>query len=451
MKSLARLIIISIIILGCTRKQTLQESRWSGEGARPSLPVENLKPSSESDLGSEKIQISDQVVQQFPVESSFVKTVSQGDQVVFQSFAVLEKIPDKVLAGAQELEKNKDQAWGLFLKSNAEYAKWKIEMPSKVIISTSDKVKAVLSTQVSNELGEIHEIQSDANGDLYKSTRLGSNLTDVTEVRALAFPKGPKRSDLVKVVMTKFNLPEGLSSGRIEVKSESPFRIPASSDLDIQPSDERFDQVQAYYFAQQIINWFEKNLVMKGPFKVEILANIGYPEKTNTAFYHRGQIRLGSGDDIAFSNIPWDPTIVMHEVSHALIDLVARLPFQGEGGSLNEGFADTFTTFYLDTPHLAENSYRKGPYKRTVSVPVRLAQKKGALYHDSAIVSSLFWKLKTDVSHDKALSLALKTLNRLAPNSDFKDFGLTIQEQAVEVFSGSDLEKVQLILKDWGF
>src|SRR5690606_1502757 len=125
--------------------------------------------------------------------------------------------------------------------------------------------------------------------------------------------------------------------------------IEGSQNMEFPPTDERFDQVQAYYYANQILSWFGRKLTLKKPLKVSILAHVGYPDKTNAAFYYKGQVRLGSGDDVTFSLIPLDPSIVMHEVSHVLIDELARLPFQGEGGSINEGFADVFTTFYLNS------------------------------------------------------------------------------------------------------
>jgi len=45
-----------------------------------------------------------------------------------------------------------------------------------------------------------------------------------------------------------------------------------------------------------------------------------------------------------------DPSVVFHEVAHAYVDELAGLPSQGEGGALNEGFADFFAAAIADNP-----------------------------------------------------------------------------------------------------
>lgn len=443
---------IASAVISCTKKNPLQEGRWSGEGQKPSLSAEGLTSSQSGTLGDETIQFSDQKIERFPVEKAFVKTISKDNTAIFQSFAVLNSVPASVLADARTMDTDKENQWIQFLNKNSKYQSWKIEESSKVIIATSRKIPmAVYSALLRNKRGEIYELQFLKDSSVFKSSRVGSNIADLFDVPALAFPKGPKKSDLSKVTVSKYNLVEGLANNRIELKTESPFKISANQDLESLPADERFDQIQAYYFANQIISWFEKKLVLKTPLAVGLLTHVGYPERTNTAFYFKGQVRLGTGDDISFSKILWDPSIVMHEVSHAVIDYLARLPFQGEGGSINEGFADVFTTFFLDSPLLGDNAYKAGPYKRSVEPTVKLNEKNGGLYHDSAIVSSFFWKLKNTWDADKALQLAFRTLIHLSSNTTFDDFVLSLKEQTAQLYTGADLSKVQSVMSEWGF
>src|SRR5690606_24637168 len=141
--------------------------------------------------------------------------------------------------------------------------------------------------------------------------------------------------------------------------------------------------------------------------KIGVLTDVGYPEKTNAAFYYNGLVRLGAGDDVVFSRISWDPSIVAHEISHGVIDQISRLPFEGEGGSVNEGFADTLTTFFLESPRLGENSYKMAPFKRTVEAKVHWSHRNGGLYHDSALVSGLFWEMRTKLDSAKTLKLVM--------------------------------------------
>lgn len=439
-----------LVVLGCTKKSALQESRWSGDGEKPSPPPVHLVNSGEWKTNTDKIQFSDQTVEGFVVDNSFMKTIIKDNTVVFQSYAVVPEVSKKVLKNAKLLSITKGLAWAQFLNKNPIYQNWKSESPPQVIIETQSKPTAVFTATLSNKQGQLFEVRFDQDGNLQKQIQLGSHLSEPTDVLALAFPKGPKKSDLSKIVLNQLSISDSLFNSRIEVKTESPLKISPSNDLEGLPMDERFDQVQAYYFANQLISWLEKKSLINGPFKLGILAHVGYPEKTNTAFYFNGLIRLGSGDDVTFTKIPWDPSIVMHEVSHAVIDRVARLPFQGEGGSVNEGFADVFTTFLLESPLLGENAYKLAPFKRAVDVPVYLSQKNGGLYHDSAIVSTFFWSLKKEIGSDKALLLAFKTLEKLAPNTTFQDYILSLKESS-EFLTGSDLVKVEELMKKWGY
>jgi hypothetical protein len=441
--SLTYLLLLSL--LACTRKAVLQETRWSGEGERPSLSTQGLIAVPEWRVAQEKLQMAQQTIEGFPIEDTFIKTITKDKGVVFQSSALLEKLAASDLNEAKDLDRDKAQIWEHFLKRNPEYLKWRLESAVIVKVLTTVKVKPVLSAELSALNGEIFEVQFNKTGELLKKIRLGSNF-DRPEVVALAYPKGPKKSDLSQVMLQYLNRPEGLANRTIEVKTESPFKILPTQNLLLPPVDERFDQIQVYYFSSQLINWLEKKLFVQGPLKIALITNMGYPEKTNTAFYFRGQVRLGTGDDVTYRNIAWDPSIVMHEVSHALIDALSRLPFQGEGGSINEGFADTITTFYLESPYLGENSYKKADYKRSVEPILSLNDKNGGLYHDSAIVSSFFWELKNTIGSEKTLQLVVKILGRLGPNSNFKDYALVLKEQVSDLFKDEDLIKVNNIM-----
>jgi Zn-dependent metalloprotease len=174
---------------------------------------------------------------------------------------------------------------------------------------------------------------------------------------------------------------------------------------------------------------------------------VGYPEKTNAAFYYQNLIRLGTGDDETFSRLALDPSIVVHESCHGIIENVAHLPYQGEGGSLNEGFADTMTTLYLGSPLLGDSSYLKGAYKRAVNTPLLMSRKNGGLYHDSLIVSGFFWQLKEKIGPEKTWNIVLITLMRLMPGSDLKDFSIQLNKVLAERLQGNDLNAAENLMK----
>lgn len=157
-------------------------------------------------------------------------------------------------------------------------------------------------------------------------------------------------------------------------------------------------------------------------------------------------------DDEIYSHLSQDPSVVIHESVHAFVDIVAGLPFEGEGGSINEGFADFFTAVQLNNPNMAESSYLKGPFRRSVVNSVVLDEKNGGLYHDSAIVSGVLWDLHERFGRDTGLKLSAYTLNRLVPGSDFKDFGDSLKFIIEsELKSPTDVQAALEVLQKRGF
>ncbi len=461
MKNLFRLRIlfriIGVIALAsmpaCTLDKTsLHVTRWSGEGDRPLIESKEIKvkPLPTWSSAQEEVQLSQQMIHQFPVEDSFIKTIrTKKKGIVFQSSALTHDISAYTLAQAQIMDEEKVTSWLLFMKKNPDFKDLKVSSLIEVVLVADPKLRPVLRVAVESKSGEMMNLTFNRKGQLLSSNRVGSNLAEQVDSPSMAYPRGPKKSQLTPILLSRKIQPEGLANLSLEVITESPNKILSTTDdFAFQITDERFDQVQAFYYSHAILNWFEKTLAVTGPIKLKIITHVGYPEKTNAAFYFRNQIRLGIGDDLTFSKIPWDPSVVMHETSHAIIDAIARLPFEGEGGSINEGFADVFTTFFLNSPQLADNSYRKADYKRSVEKVVKYSERDGGLYHDSAIVSSFFWELKDRIGKDKALRVALQVLNRLGPNSDFNDLTLSLREQSAVILNSEENKKVTQLITE---
>jgi Zn-dependent metalloprotease len=178
----------------------------------------------------------------------------------------------------------------------------------------------------------------------------------------------------------------------------------------------------------------------------------GFPEKTNTAFYYKGQVRIGDGDGVAYQAIPRDPSIVSHEVMHSIIESLSGMSSEGEAGSLNEGFADFLTAAIWDNPLMGHTAYKKGPFKRTVSNTITLAEKNGGLYHDSGILSGTFWEVRYALGSDKSQRLALKTITRLGAQPKFSDLKPAVID-AMKSLSWSlvDSTRVEDILNNRGW
>ncbi len=104
-----------------------------------------------------------------------------------------------------------------------------------------------------------------------------------------------------------------------------------------------------------------------------------------------------------------------------------------------------------ERPYLAEASYLKGSFKRNLTLITKLDEKNGGLYHDSSIVSSLFWELKEKLGFEKSKNLAAETLIRLNPATQFASFNRKILEASLVALNGDERLILQQTLKAHGF
>lgn len=269
--------------------------------------------------------------------------------------------------------------------------------------------------------GQIIESFFDKNLNLIDENSLGSKLSALDST---VYELGPKFSGLKDVTLQVEKTPL-LSNSTIFVDSQSETKITSvNSSLKFDPKDERFEQVQVFYYMNKLRSWVSEKLDIQFIDRIDVEVNVGYPKKTNTAFYFQNKIRLGRGDEVDYINIALDPSIVLHEGFHGVIDGLANLPFEGQGGSLNEGFADFYTCVMLNRPFLGETAYLKAPYKRSVSNDLKLSDMNQGLYHDSGIISGLLWEIKNSLGEEltlKIVTAALAQLNHFSQFSDFND------------------------------
>jgi hypothetical protein len=450
MKTYLGLFFSLIVVAGCTPALQLQQTRWSGVGERPQVSTEG-QVHSKFTSQSESIEMTNQTLAGFKVEGSFVKSIyNQQGQLTFQSSALLSQNKNRQLRLAEKINSKKEEISKLFFAKNPRFNTWQILRPAEVVFykDALAHYKPTLKLILSDRLTQVIEIYVAKDGVIEKQKPAGSQFDDHVPAQALIFPKGPQKSKLSSTSIMRRDRVENLSNSILEIVSQSTLSLGSQHNLEFQPPDERFDQVQVFYFANQYLTWLLEKVKFVGPMKVQILTHVGYPQNTNTAFYFQNQIRLGTGDGQIYSRIMWDPSIVMHELSHAMIDAMAQLPFEGEGGSINEGFSDYLACSFLQSPLLAEQSYAKAEYKRSIDKPLKMSELNGGLYHDSALVSSFFWQLQKQIGNDKVLPFALKVLQRLGPHSNFDEFKQTIHEQAPITFNGNDLQKINQLIKE---
>jgi Zn-dependent metalloprotease len=264
-----------------------------------------------------------------------------------------------------------------------------------------------------------------------------------------AYVFDPKQMTQIQEVILKGLLnSKFLETNSLRVKTQNPDGANIlDGPFQFQTEDPKFYQAQAFFFVQKALDFFEVDLGFKIPVRVEVETSMGFPQKTNAAFTYSNQIRLGDGDSQIYQNIPNDPTVVIHEVAHILNSVIAHLPTQGEGGSLNEGFADFFTASYLNTPLMGSYSFKQGSARRNLEDVVYFTDKSGSLYGDSQIVSGTLWQIRKELGAHVAQKLALRTLTRLGPSNSLADFSNAVTLAAKEHLDPAQISKIETILK----
>ncbi len=447
------LLLFFLFLSACVPKQDLQTLEWKKGSSSSLSDLSAINFSRESKLQSahQTLLFKEQEFSEITIENSFLKTVKNHDGEDLQirgavSFdqEKLQKLPLSSFKNKKDvIAKELESAFPIFRRHKPE----SIEI---IIAHRRGFYEPLWRVVYSDNKGASWEVRVNNHLQVQSVKRVGSQFHDTV---AVIFPKGPKRSGLQEIVLKDLNIQPTLSNSRLFVGSQADDKIANVRDpLKFSIQDARFDQVQVFFFLEESLSWFERKLNFKIPFQLQAEVHVGAPEKTNSAFYYQGKIRIGAGDDETYARIPQDPSIVIHESVHALVDSIAKLPFEGEGGSINEGFADFFTALQLGSPNMGESAYLKGPFRRSLVNDYKLSGKTGGLYHDSGIVSGTLWDLSTRFGSEQGAKVGILTLNRLVPSTDFKDFGNSLKDILPEVFlSAEDLAAARMIVEARGF
>jgi len=446
------LIILSLVAIGCSKPQSIKKINWEGSGEPPQIQASNVVSTYKLAQKNDEMAVSQQSISGVEIEESYIKSIHyQKSKNNFVNAQYFEEIPDKLQKQVSQLKEIPSSKWLelLFKKEPQLKLRVLIDEPELKVNLIHEQLKPVVKFyfNLNNEEIESHVYDTDMN--LIRVDKVSSHFT---QTRALVYPEGPKLTPLTTILLktSTVDTESAQAESLITITSESNQKINLNEPLIFNPPDEKFDQVQVYYYVNKALNWFIERLkVPQDYLNIKVITHLGYPEKTNAAFFFNGTIRLGSGDDTAFSQIPLDPSIVMHEAGHAVVAVIASLPYQNEGGSINEGYADFLTCFQLKNPRLGEVAYKKAAYKREIATLVTMKEKNGGLYHDSAIVSSVLWKLREKLGEDRSLDIAVGTLKRLTPVSNLNDFAVELQKVVESQLQGADLKISQELLKQW--
>ena len=448
-------LLFSIWIVGCGNASHIQSKRFSFSESKVSdLPSEQLKiltevsHQPELSIQKNKVYRSPQVWKNMEVQGTWQHLVADesGNWTTASYGRVDEKeLPKKI----GELNKTQLISIALLNRKDEFYV---LPNAKPVLVRGLWGYKPHIQVDLmARDESQVYEATISKKGRLIRLRPKGFELASGL---ARVYPGNPNLTPLEEVEVKNLTGNGRLSAPWLELQSavnEVPYD--KNNVFLFQPSELVFSAVQAYFFASRAMDWYrtQLHLELKKPLSVKV--HVGSTPKSNVAFYYNNQVRLGEGDGIEYQGMARDPSIVVHEVSHAYVEMLSGLPFEGEGGSYSEAFADFFTAVHLSNPNMGNYAYKKAPYKRSLENGLRADRDfKKAMYNDSQIISGTFWDLTQVLEHSAAESLAIEFLIRLGPGGKFQDFTSVLKESVLaQNFSKQQIQAIQSVLEKRGW
>jgi hypothetical protein len=275
---------------------------------------------------------------------------------------------------------------------------------------------------------------------------------DGADGRALVFPKGPKLSGVSEEAIFGLLGDGSLSGQYLQVRSALNLQVFSPELTFFFPEeDRRFDFAQAYYSIDRGLRWLKEKLGVELPKPISVRLHVGENGVSNAAFYHQNMIYLGTGDGITYKDLVRDPTVLIHEAMHAVIDAYVGFSSDGEAGAFNEGFSDLFTALMLDNPRMGEASYLRAPFRRSLENNLKAYKDFGGIYQTGSILGATFWDMRAALGNDLVAQLAFRTMVRLGKGAKLDDFGQALTSAAQSLLSDAQRVKTLEIAKNRGW
>lgn len=263
---------------------------------------------------------------------------------------------------------------------------------------------------------------------------------DNVDGKAMVFPRGPRLSSIEEESLLGLSGDGNINGLYLSVASSLNLNVFSPENIFFYPADDkRFDLPQVYYTIDKAFRWIKTNIGAELPVPVSVRLHVGNGGVSNAAFYHGNTIYLGTGDGVLYRDLLRDPSILIHESIHALVDAYVGLPADGEGGSFNEGFSDLFAALILDNPRMAEASYLMAPYRRTLENNSKAYRDfTSGVYQNGSIVGATFWDMKSFLGTELTAKLAFRTLVRLGKGARFDDFLGALESASTDFLSDAN-------------
>jgi Zn-dependent metalloprotease len=198
----------------------------------------------------------------------------------------------------------------------------------------------------------------------------------------------------------------------MDVKHTAIINTPATHNIDwgLEDTSYKKEQSNVFYHANIVHDFFTRGY----PFDIydmnyQTMADVHYPGTCN-AFSDGMYVHFfGAGGGCEATSLYSD--IIYHEYTHNVVDHVytAYLPYIGESGALNEGWADYFAGTINGNPCMAEGF--DGDCLRNLTNTYRYPEDiYGEVHDDSRIVSGAAWDLRDMVGNETSDALVINAM-----------------------------------------
>ncbi|WP_156161316.1 PGF-pre-PGF domain-containing protein [Methanosarcina sp. 1.H.A.2.2] len=184
------------------------------------------------------------------------------------------------------------------------------------------------------------------------------------------------------------------------------------------------EESNVFYHVNVIHDFFTKG----SPFNIhsmdyQAIATVEYGSKSGNAFSDGTNIYLFAAGG-AYESTAVLSDVVYHEYIHSVVDHVytTYLPYEGESGALDEGWADYFACTVNNNPIVGEGFYvSTGNGLRNLNNTYRYPDDiVGEVHYDSQIISGAMWDLREILGAELADELVLRGM-KLEPQ-DFREY-----------------------------
>jgi Zn-dependent metalloprotease len=258
------------------------------------------------------------------------------------------------------------------------------------------------------------------------------------------YPHSPLDNDLIHVSLGNLNALEALSGKYVKIANGAADDASAADGKYVyDPGDTHFAEVMMYHNLSKVHSYF-KTLGFSGrdrPTK----ATVHYGHDYDNAFYSPMTDSLAFGDGKKLNNLSLEDNVALHEYTHAVNRVITSLG-GGEGGAMNEAFADYFAGTINGDSRIGVWAMAKmgKPWMRNMAndkhYPEDIVHE---VHRDGEIWGGACWDLRKALGARTADRVLFKSLYFLPSRPTFVKAAEAVLAADRELFSGRNQDKIR--------